>query len=65
MAVRAFTDDAEGLLARIYELVDQGHIRTWKYNREESFTDTPSDGSGPKRHGSDQRRNQTSFDSSS
>lgn len=44
MAERAFTDDAEGLLARIYELVDQGHIRTWKYNREGYFTHTPSDG---------------------
>lgn len=44
MSVRAFTDDAAGLLARIKKLIDQGHIVTWEYDDDGDFTHTPADG---------------------
>ena len=44
MAVRAFTDDSASLLARINELIDQGHIDTWTYDKEGDFTHTASSG---------------------
>ena len=46
MSVRAYTDDASGLLARIKRLIDQGHITTWRYDREGDFTHTPSQWDG-------------------
>jgi len=42
MSIRAFTDDAAGLLAKIKELIDQGHITTWLYDSDGDFTHTPS-----------------------
>ena len=42
MSVRAFTDDADGLLARIRKLIDQGHIETWAYDKDGDFTHTPA-----------------------
>jgi len=41
MSVRAFTDDAGGLLTRIKTLIDQGHIMTWSYDSDGDFTHTP------------------------
>ena len=42
MSVRAFTDDAAGLLTRIKKLIDQGHITTWAYDGQGDFTHTPT-----------------------
>jgi hypothetical protein len=42
MSVRAFTDDASGLLTRIKKLIDGGHIDTWAYDKDGDFTHTPS-----------------------
>jgi hypothetical protein len=44
MAVRALTDDARGLLDAIKELIDEGHIATWAYDRNGDFTHTASGG---------------------
>jgi hypothetical protein len=44
MSVRAFTDDANGLLTRIKKLIDQGHIQTWAYDAEGDFTHTAASG---------------------
>jgi hypothetical protein len=44
MAVRAFTDDAASLLARIKKLIDRGHIDTWAYDNDGDFTHTASGG---------------------
>lgn len=44
MSVRAFTDDASGLLARIKKLIDQGHITTWEYDSDGDFTHTAASG---------------------
>ena len=44
MPVRAFTDDAAGLLARIKKLIDQKHIVTWRYDGDGDFTHTASSG---------------------
>ena len=41
MSVRAYTDDAAGLLAKIKHLIDEGHIQTWAYDRDGDFTHTP------------------------
>ena len=41
MSVRAFTNDAAGLLARIKKMIDQGHISTWSYDSDGDFTHTP------------------------
>src|ERR1700722_13955868 len=41
MSVRAFTNDAAGLLARIKKLIDQGHIETWAYDKDGDFTHIP------------------------
>ena len=42
MSVRAFTDNADGLLTRIKKLIDKGHITTWSYDSDGDFTHTPS-----------------------
>jgi hypothetical protein len=44
MSVRALTDDAVGLLARIKKLLDQGHIDSWAYDDTGDFTHTASSG---------------------
>jgi hypothetical protein len=44
MSVRAFTDDAAGLLTRIKKLIDQGHITTWSYDADGDFTHTAAGG---------------------
>jgi hypothetical protein len=41
MAVRAMTDDAQGLLDEIKEQIDGGHIDTWVYDKDGDFTHTP------------------------
>jgi hypothetical protein len=46
MAIRALTDDPDGLLARIKKLIDQGHITTWSYDEEGDFTHTPTQWKG-------------------
>jgi hypothetical protein len=44
MAVRAITDDAQGLLDAIIWQIDSGLIETWAYNRAGAFTHTASSG---------------------
>jgi hypothetical protein len=44
MSVRAFTDNATALLARIKKLIDEGHIETWAYDSDGDFTHTPASG---------------------
>jgi len=44
MSIRAFTDDAAGLLAGIKKLIDQNHITTWRYDNDGDFTHTASSG---------------------
>jgi hypothetical protein len=46
MSVRAFTNSAAALLAKIRKLIDQGHIDTWGYDDEGDFTHTPSQWNG-------------------
>jgi hypothetical protein len=46
MSVRAFTNSAAALLAKIRKLIDQGHIDTWEYDHEGDFTHTPSQWEG-------------------
>jgi hypothetical protein len=41
MSVRAFTDDANGLLTKIKKLINQGRIDTWVYDKDGDFTHTP------------------------
>jgi hypothetical protein len=41
MAVRAMTSDAQRLLDKIKEQIDEGHIDTWAYDGAGDFTHTP------------------------
>jgi hypothetical protein len=41
MAVRAISDDAQGLLKEIKKQIDAGHIDTWSYDSDGDFTHTP------------------------
>ncbi len=41
MAVRAMSNDAEGLLKAIKKQIDAGHIDTWSYDSDGDFTHTP------------------------
>ena len=42
MSVRAYTEDAAGLLTRVKALIDGGHITTWSYDTDGDFTHTPA-----------------------
>jgi hypothetical protein len=44
MSIRAFTDDAAGLLVKIKKLIDQGHVATWEYDDDGDYTHTASGG---------------------
>jgi hypothetical protein len=41
MALRIKTSDPQGLLTRIKKVIDQGHVRTWAYDKDGDFTHTP------------------------
>lgn len=41
MSVHAFTKNPAVLLAKIKQLISQGHIRTWSCDDEGDFTHTP------------------------
>jgi len=41
MAVRVATSQPQALLTAIKRAIDQGHVDTWKYDKDGDFTHTP------------------------
>ena len=44
MAVRAMTDDAQGLLDEVKKQIDEGDIETWAYDSDGDFSHTAFSG---------------------
>jgi hypothetical protein len=42
MAVRVGTSQPQALLSAIRRAIDQGHVDTWKYDKDGDFTHTPT-----------------------
>jgi hypothetical protein len=46
MALFAYTPDPGRLLAAIKQAIDNGHVKTWAYDKEGDFTHTPDQWNG-------------------
>lgn len=44
MAVRLLTTDANGVMRRVKQGINAGHIDTWSYDEDGDFTHTTGDG---------------------